>query len=74
MDSFPQEKKLKVETHVRDFFSGIPSFYVTTPQYFCNIAGCFCLYLKTMTVHFMQPMDISLQMSSMGIHVPLYTS
>lgn len=69
---FPQERFLKVETHVGDC-SGIPSFYLT-PQYFCNTAGCFCLYFKTMSVHFMQPMDISLQMSSMGIHVPLYMS
>lgn len=65
---FPQERFLKVETHIRDY-SGIASFYLTIPQYFCNIAGCFCLYFKTMSVHSMQPMDISLQTTSMGIHV-----
>lgn len=70
---FPQEICVSTSKNLRDY-SGIPSFYLTTPQYFCNVAGCFCLYFKTMSVHFMQPMNISLQMNSMKIHVPLYVS
>lgn len=69
-----KERLLKIETNVKDY-SGLPSFYLTTPQCFCSTAASFlsCIMFQNSecAFHTARWGFFSFQRSSMGIRVPL---